>query len=55
MYTCSFDSLRLGFSPAQIDFLVEVFDRDNSCSVEYGEFCSTMDLTDNEMIGAVGV
>jgi hypothetical protein len=49
---CSFHSLNLGFSPSQIDFLVDVFDMDKSKSIDYGEFCTTMQLTDNQIIGA---
>lgn len=48
---CSFDSLNLDFTPTQIDFLVDAIDSDGSKSIEYGEWCQTMELTDTEMIG----
>ena len=34
----------------QVNFLVRAFDMDKSNSVDYSEFCKTMDLTDSELV-----
>jgi Ca2+-binding EF-hand superfamily protein len=49
-----FENLHLGFTQAQADFLVRAFDLDNSNSVEYHEFCHTMEMSDDDILKAVG-
>jgi Ca2+-binding EF-hand superfamily protein len=49
-----FDHLNLGFTAAQADFLVRAFDADASNSVEYHEFCQTMEMSDEDILKAVG-
>ena len=48
-----FDSMELGFDDDQVNFLVRAFDIDKSNSVDFAEFCKTMDLTDNELVSTV--
>ena len=48
-----FNDLHLGFTRAQADFLVRAFDADNSNSVEYNEFCQTMEMTDDDILRTV--
>ena len=49
-----FNELHLGFTPAQADFLVRAFDADMSNSVEYHEFCQTMEMSDDDVLKTVG-
>jgi len=49
-----FNHLHLGFTPAQADFLVRAFDADMSNSVEYHEFCQTMEMSDDDILKTVG-
>jgi Ca2+-binding EF-hand superfamily protein len=49
-----FNHLNLDFTAAQADFLVRAFDADQSNSVEYHEFCKTMEMTDDDILAAVG-
>jgi Ca2+-binding EF-hand superfamily protein len=49
-----FHHLNLDFTAAQADFLVRAFDADQSNSVEYHEFCKTMEMTDDDILAAVG-
>lgn len=49
-----FAHLNLGFTAAQADFLVRAFDADASNSVEYHEFCQTMEMSDADILQTVG-
>ena len=49
-----FNDLHLDFTPAQNDFLVRAFDADASNSVEYHEFCQTMEMSDEDILRTVG-
>ena len=49
-----FNQLHLKFTPAQADFLVRAFDADQSNSVEYHEFCQTMEMSDQQILDTVG-
>ncbi|KAJ1493141.1 hypothetical protein T484DRAFT_1769305 [Baffinella frigidus] len=48
-----FDAMNLGFDQNQVNFLVRAFDADKSNSVDFSEFCKTMELTDSELVSTV--